>query len=304
MKENAPIVVFVYNRLDHAKAVLKSLSNCDLAKQSTIYIFSDGAKNEKAIESVAKVREFINSEQIKDWFFEVNVIESIQNKGLAKSVISGVDSVIRKSNKVIVVEDDNIVSKDFLVFMNDALNYYEKNLKIWCVGGYTLPIKFPKDYKEDVFLMGRGSSYAWATWIDRWEKIDWDIKDYQQFKQNKKLQRKFNAYGNDACYMLDRQMNKGIDSWAIRFLYNAFKNGQHFVLPVKSRVQNTGNDGSGIHVSQSDHRFDTKIENQHPKAIFKDVDIDSRIVKKYRKVFNISLKIKMKRFIKNRFKRG
>lgn len=303
MNDNAPIVVFVYNRVDHAKAVLNSLACCRLAKESPLYIFSDGAKNEKAAAAVAEVRKFINSIELKSCFAKVEVIESPQNKGLAKSVIAGVDAVIRKYNKVIVVEDDNVVSRDFLVFMNGALNYYAGNAKVWSIGGYTLPIQFPKNYEKDVFLMGRGSSYAWATWIDRWDKIDWEIKDYQKFKKDRTLRRKFNKYGNDVSHMLDRQMSKGIDSWAIRFLYNAFKNDMYFILPVKSRVKNTGNDGTGVHVSKSDVRFDIDIEEDHPQAIFEDVDFDKRIVKEYRKTFNIPFHIQCKRFIKKLFKR-
>lgn len=298
----APIVTFVYNRAEHAKGMLESLSRCKEAKESKLYIFSDGAKNEEAAEKVAAVRKYINSDSIKSRFGEVKVVEAEKNKGLAKSVITGVDMVIKKYGRVIVVEDDNEVSEDFLGFMNGALEFYEKNNKIWSIGGYTPPIKFPEDYKHDVFLMGRGSSYAWATWLDRWKRIDWDVKDYDKFKNDKEKRRAFNKYGNDRSDMLDRQMNRKIDSWAIRFTYFAFKNNMYSILPVKTRVKNVGNDGSGTHVSQSDSRFDTEIDTSVKEAVFENVELDERIYKEFIKVFNVPVKNKMKKIIKKLLK--
>lgn len=300
----APIVVFVYNRVEHAKGVLSSLAKCPEAKDSMLYIFSDGPKNEKAVSAVQTVREYIRSEEVQGSFGEVRVVESPKNKGLANSVISGVDQVIREHKRVIVVEDDNVVAVDFLDFMNRALDFYEGDSRIWSVGGYTLPINIPKDYKHDVFLMGRGSSYAWATWLDRWETIDWKIRDYAEFKGNKKLRKAFNEFGDDAAYMLDSQMAGRIDSWAIRFLYNAFKQNKKFILPTKSRVKNTGNDGSGIHVSSTDTRFDTELATEVSPAVFESVStVDKRLKKEFQKVFNVPFSVKCKRYVKALLKR-
>ena len=300
---NAPIVVFVYNRVEHAKGVLTSLAKCPEAKDSVLYIFSDGPKNEKAAEKVAAVREYIRSEEVRSSFGEVNITESPVNKGLANSVISGVDQVIRQYGHVIVVEDDNVVARDFLDYMNRGLAFYRDNPKIWSLGGYTLPIKIPEDYSHDVFLMGRGSSYAWATWLDRWETIDWEIKDYAQFKTDKKAQRRFDAFGNDASHMLGSQMKGTIDSWAIRFLYNARKQDAYFILPVNSRTRNTGNDGSGIHVSKNDTRFDTTISDSYSPVVFENVELDARIQKQFKKLFDAPITVRCKRRLKALLKR-
>ena len=302
---NAPIVVFVYNRADHAKGVIESLAKCPEAKESKLYIFSDGPKNEKAIDKVESVRKYINSDEVKSYFGEVEVVEAPKNKGLANSVITGVDHVIKEHGSVIVVEDDNVVADDFLDYMNRGLDFYKDNQKVWALGGYTLPISFPKDYNHDVFMMGRGSSYAWATWVDRWEKIDWEIKDYEEFKKNRTLKKAFNKPGNDRTDMLSLQMEGKIDSWAIRFTYNAFRNNMYFILPVNTLTTNNGNDGSGIHVSKADHRFDTVILEERPKVKFEEVELDVRIQAEIAKLFNISFTKRIKKFVKKQLrKRG
>ncbi len=299
----APIVVFVYNRAEHARGVIESLAKCPEAKESKLYIFSDGPKNEKAAEKVQEVREYIRSDAVKNYFGEVEVVEAPKNKGLANSVISGVERVIREHGNVIVVEDDNTVAKDFLDYMNRGLDFYRENQKIWALGGYTLPIQFPEDYEHDVFVMGRGSSYAWATWLDRWEKIDWGIKDYKDFIRDRKQVKAFNRTGNDKADMLRSQMEGRIDSWAIRFTYNAFKNGMLFILPKETLVENQGNDGTGTHVSATDTRFDTKIKENRKPVEFVNVETDKRIERAYADVFHVSLKTRVKKQVARMIKK-
>ena len=60
MKENiAPIIMFVYNRLDYLKSTIGSLKENSLAKESILYIFSDAPKDNNEIENVNHVRNYI-----------------------------------------------------------------------------------------------------------------------------------------------------------------------------------------------------------------------------------------------------
>ena len=110
-------------------------------------------------------------------FKTVTIVESDANKGLAKSIIEGVSQIIEKTGKVIVLEDDCVSSKDFLNYMNSALDYYEENDKVWSIGGYSVNLDFPNDYEYDTYVMGRTCSYAWGTWKNRWNLVDWNVSD-------------------------------------------------------------------------------------------------------------------------------
>lgn len=294
----APIVLFVYNRPEHTRIVLQSLSECQYADQSVLYIFADQAKNEKAKEKVDRVRCIIRENIWTEKFKEVNIFEATKNKGLANSVISGVTQVINKHGSVIVVEDDNRVAPDFLDYMNRGLEFYEHDDRIGEIGGYCAPIKIPDDYPYDVFAMGRGSSYAWASWKDRWNQIDWAAKDYKQFKKDPKSRKAFNEYGEDLFQMLEGQMEGNIDSWAIRSAYSKFKNGLLCIMPVKTRVENQGFDGTGVHNIAADTRFVVKIEPNLKPVTFSNVEVDPRIKKAFVAQFKIPLSIKIKRKVK------
>ncbi len=280
----APVIIFVYARPDHIKKTIESLAKNYLADETEVYIYSDAAKNEKTIEKVKFVREYIDSLPERNLFKSVKIIKAKSNKGLANSVISGVSEIIEQYGKVIVVEDDLVSSPDFLRYMNGALDYYEKDNEIWSISGYTFKIKFPENYKSDVYLSYRGCSWGWASWRDRWEKVDWKVLDYQDFKSNENHRKKFNRGGRDMSNMLDSQMQGKIDSWAIRWCYAQSKLDMLTVYPAVSRIRNIGLDGTGNHSGISS-KYDAVIGDGNNECKFETVELDKRIVKSFRDQF-------------------
>lgn len=243
----APLVLFVYNRADHAEKCLDAINQNRLANKTIFYVFSDGPKNENDREDVEKVRQVLKKFVESNNFKKVIITEATSNKGLANSVISGVSKVIKKYGKVIVLEDDLITSKDYINYMNKALDYYSDDKKIWSIAGFTPNLKCLKTYKNDVWFCDRAGSWGWATWEDRWDTIDWSVADYETFKNNAKRVKKFRDRGYNMPELLQKQMNGQIDSWAIRFCYEQFKQEKVTVNPTISRVYNAGFDGTGTH---------------------------------------------------------
>lgn len=248
MDKLAPIVLFVYNRLEHTRTTIDHLLNNKLADKSTLIIFSDGPKNENDKEKIIEVRKYIKS---ISGFQNVQLEFREKNLGLANSVISGVKSILNLYNEVIVLEDDVISSPYFLTFMNNALNFYRNNKTIFSVSGYPYPIKVPESYTKDVFISYRSSSWGWGTWKDRWKSVDWDVSDYKYFIKDKSSQKLFERAGQDLLPMLFAQKEGQIDSWAVRWGYAHYKNAAFCLYPVVPLCKNIGTDRSGTHSSSS-----------------------------------------------------
>ena len=295
--EYAPIVVFVYNRVDYLMNVLSSLAKNSLATSSNLYIFSDGAKNAEDKIEVDNVRRYVNSVANFGWFHSVTITEAESNKGLATSIISGVTEVINKYGKVIVLEDDSVCTLDFLQFMNDCLSFYEKNSKIWSIGGYSFIKEVPSDYNHSIYLMGRTCSYAWATWQDRWEKVDWNVHSYSSFKINMLKRNRFNIYGNDRATLLDLQMHGWINSWAIRFCYAMFENRMYTILPVSTKIRNIGMDERGTHNKTYLPQFDVKLPKRGIPYVLEDVKLNRGMVKLFKKNFDRTLRRRQELYV-------
>ena len=248
----APICLFTYNRLEETKQTIEALRNNYLAKESHLYIFSDGAKSDTAKEKIQKVRSYLKT---IEGFGSIQVFESPINKGLASSIIDGVTQVVNQYGKVIVLEDDLITSPNFLLYMNQALDFYNDTNKVFSISGYSIQIKNNLS-TADVYFTNRASSWGWATWSDRWQAIDWEVSDYLVFKNNKELRRNFNKMGSDMSQMLDRQMQGKLDSWAIRWCYHQYKYNLFSVHPIVSKISNIGfNSPDATNTSEKFNRY-------------------------------------------------
>lgn len=258
MTQFAPIVLFVFNRLEHTKKTIESLKTNSLAAESELFVYSDGPRSREDEADVAAVRALIDD---LDGFKRITVHKRATNCGLAGSVIAGVTDVIQQYGRAIVIEDDLQFSPYFLNYMNEALDRYEGDQRIFSVGGYSPPLKIPEDYTMDSYLSYRCCTWGWATWQERWDKVDWDIKDFESFINNPKLIERFNRGGDDMSEILKLQMAGKISSWGIRWDYAHFRNDAYCFRPVFSIVGNTGNDGTGVHCGVTD-KFDVYLNTQ------------------------------------------
>ncbi|MBR0362042.1 MAG: glycosyltransferase, partial [Paraprevotella sp.] len=97
----APIILFTYNRILHAEQAIRSLAANDLAKDSELFVFSDGPKDETERPIIEEIRHLIRETK---GFKDIHLIERSENWGLARNVIDGVTSLVNLYGEVIVVE--------------------------------------------------------------------------------------------------------------------------------------------------------------------------------------------------------
>ena len=252
----APIVLFVYNRLEHTKQTLEALQNNELAKVSELFIYSDAAKNEDNIEKVQKVREYIKS---IDGFKKVTIIEREKNWGLANSIIDGVTRIVNEYGKIIVLEDDLVTSQYFLKYMNEALEMYKDEKRIASIHGYIYPI----DGLPETFFIKGADCWGWATWNRAWKAFEPDGKKLLEDLQSKKLEREadFNNSYN-FTKMLKDQIAGNNNSWAIRWYMSAFLKDMLTLYPGESYVQNIGFDCNATHCKTETNIFQTKLASR------------------------------------------
>lgn len=279
----APLVIFVYNRIEVTKKMLQAINSNELASDTEVYIFSDGAKHEADIEKVNEVRRYIEYFVNNNDFKSVKVKCAESNKGLANSVISGVSEIIGKYQKVIVLEDDLITAPVFLKFMNECLDYYERNDKVWSIGGTCLNLPSLQNYPKDVYSCYRATSTGWGTWQNRWELVDWEVLDYTEFRKSRQRIKKFRRGGQDMPSELKRQLDGETDSWAIRWCYQQSKEDMITILPKTTLIENIGWNTGGVH-SDVD-RFHLKIVVPNFNYKLCNVEVEQNIMSEFRQFF-------------------
>jgi len=240
MTNYAPILLFVYNRPEHTQRVIASLRNNEEANQSHLFVYSDSWKDNNDETAVRKVRQLIHS---ISGFKEITIIERNKNWGLAHNIIDGVTTQVNRFGRVIVIEDDLLISPYFLRFMNEALECYKNEQQIGHIQAYdfTQNTSLP-----DTFLIKWTGSWGWATWDRAWKFFNPDGKELLEQLKRQKLTRTFDFNDNyPFTRMLRRQIAGKNNSWAIRWNASLFLNNILSLNVGKSLVQNTGFDGSG-----------------------------------------------------------
>lgn len=254
----APIILFTYNRPEHTKKTVEALRSNAIASDSSLFIFSDGYKNENDKKAVVEVRNYIPT---ISGFKDVKITLRDKNLGLADSVISGVTEVIEKFGKAIVLEDDIVTSPYFLKFMNEALDFYEKDKRIYSISGYNFPIKIPESYRHQVYISPRPSSWGWATWQDRWRKVEWKPENIFDVYNKKALRNLMDKAGKDLAPMLLKSIEEKISSWAVKWAFTHLINESYCLYPIKSLVKNIGADATGTNFKNKVTKFNVDIDN-------------------------------------------
>lgn len=245
---SAPALVFTYNRLAKTERTLNALNENDLAGDTDLFIYCDQAVQSKPDDesAVMAVRKYLSEFAGSSRFHSVKLCFADQHRGLAASVIKGVSEVMDQYGKVIVTEDDLVSHCNYLTYMNECLERYQNDERIWSISGYSYPLEGNRD-TDSVYFTYRGSSWGWGTWKDRWDTVDWEMKDYSGLPWNLKRMKSLNLAGRDLYMMLRNQKKGVIDSWAVRWVFEQTRNRRLTVYPAHSFLYNIGLDGSGTH---------------------------------------------------------
>ncbi len=239
--ELAPIALFVYSRPHHARRSLQSLLSNPEAAISSITVYCDGPRSETEMELVEATRRAVRELAPSG----TRVVEREHNHGLANSIIAGVTELCAEHGRVIVVEDDLVLSRTALGFLNMALDRFADEERVMHISAYMFPVR---QHLPAAFFYREATCWGWATWDRAWQRFEPNPAVIQEYVTSRGLVSEFNV--RDSMYfweMLGQQSQRRIDSWAIRWYGSMFMHSGLALHPGQSLVRNEGFDGSGVH---------------------------------------------------------
>lgn len=240
-------ILFTYNRSWHTKQVLDALME-NTRIPDKLYIFQDGLREENHRMEWEKVNLLIKTID----FCDCEVIVSDRNKGLADSIIFGVNYAFQKYDAVIVLEDDCVPHRLFMEYMFASLNKYEKESQVFSVSAYTNPVEVEKN-GTDAYFTRRAESLGWGTWKDKWEKhFQVDYRIFARMKKNPELLEQYRIWGGDLLETVHGNVDGRCNSWAVFWALKTIEDQGYCLAPYESLVNNIGFDGTGVHSSDAE----------------------------------------------------
>lgn len=233
-------------------------------------------KNPSAIEDWKKVEDIIKNID----FAEVEYHQASVNKGLANSIVDGINYVLSKHEAVIALEDDVVLADGYRTYVEACMSKYVNNKKVmsFCGGGVTDQIVDTVDISSDVYFSYNPSSFAWGTWKDRWKFYRRDNDYLNEFlADNNRVESVRKLSGNDLVQMaiIVRDNPEKIDTWATFWGLIQAENNGVCVTPVRALAKGIGLDGSGTNCGNSARLFKLELSDKTSDFQLPDVVIDN-----------------------------
>jgi hypothetical protein len=273
-----PIAVFAYNRPHLLARTLDCLRE---AGARALVVFSDGPRTEEDASLVAAVRALVRRVQ----WTTPELVERPTNLGNTGSVVDGLQAMLARHDRVVVLEDDIAVAPEFLSFVAAALDTYAEDAPVAGVTGLRLPFSRRPlaQYPYDAFLLPRFFVWGWATWRRAWETFDFDGE--RVLERLRRERPRLDVAGADLPYMVRAGLVQRTlaEPWDVCVAASMVLNGQRFVVPTWNMVENTGL-GSGTHP----HRlaWELRLEAEHrpthaPLRFPPPSEVDRRILRAF-----------------------
>ena len=249
----APVIIPTLNRYVHFRNCLESLEACTGAEFTDVYIALDYPPSDKYIDGWKKNNEYLNFKEKSNKFKSLTVYRRKENyffsgKGNGKTAIKDLPDTF---DRYIFSEDDNIFSPNFLEYINKGLEMFKNDTSILAICGYCHPYDI-KVTDNNYFMQNVDfSAWGYGMWKNRdeicraalvpkyYRKKMFSLFNIYKLKNNglNRLLYAFKcAYGLKKIPSSDNTLS----------VYMALED-MNVVMPVVTKVRNTGWDGSGIH---------------------------------------------------------
>jgi len=256
----APVIIPTCNRWQHFQNLVHSLQACLLAEETHLYIAIDAPFSEAVAEENHRILQI--AEKLTG-FGQVTIWKRERNLGAVRNIAEAVDQVFQKHDRLIFLEDDNVVAKNFLLFMNQAMEAFALDPRCFSVSGYHFMPTEGDDPKGDMYRSPFFSAWGVGLFRSRyfppvrlWGRrlSAYFLNPIQYWKANQIDRRLFPMY-------LEARKRGTIHGDVLFRLY-CLENNFFSVFPSTTKVMNRGFDGSGINCGVLEKPFHEHFERE------------------------------------------
>lgn len=234
----APVALFVYNRLDNTRKTLESLAANTLARETDVFVFSDGGKDEKSWREVNRLRKYLQN--FESPFKSFTIIARPENYYIERNVTEGVAEIFEKFGRIIVLEDDIVSSPYLLEYFNEALDMYEDDETVLHVAGFSRIDYLDACVGSETYFTPHMEGYGcWAVWRNKWEKhfIHYESREEALSGLDEEAQSAIQYGGAFPCLKF---LDRNPIPWDICWSLAIYKAGGLCLNPAYPMVRNIG----------------------------------------------------------------
>lgn len=195
-----PVLFVTFVRPDYARQTWEGIK---ATKPKTLYFYSNKGRAEKEgeVERNNEIRSYINE---IDWDCDLHIFFREECVNVYDSLRGAIDWLFDNEERGIILEEDCVPTKAFFSFVDQMIEKFKEDKRVWCISGDNIIKQNPSGY--DYMFSHLHAMYGWASWRDRWRMVNWDhlyIKEtidehiyYRLFKTREQAKAKEKALSN------------------------------------------------------------------------------------------------------------
>ncbi len=312
---DVPVAIVFFNRPVPLKQCFEAVRE---ARPTKLFLIQDGARtnNPNDLDNIQKCRDIVSN---IDWECEVKYIYSDINLGCGKRIYSGVKEAFEHVDRLIILEDDIVASKDFFTFCSQMLEKYKDDERIIDVAGMN-HCGETKRCPYSYFYSEIGSCWGWATWKRSWDLIQYEL-DFLEDKyavdcflnsvyKTKSMRKQLIEDAKQRKEILNS--GRRLSAWTFQFKMAGYFNSTLSIVPQKNLISNIGLTADTSHASSSIKQIPKGLQRvffaerhpmtfplKHPKYVIE----DNQYAKEVYKILGLTPVLKITRRIEGIIRR-
>ncbi|MBD2752571.1 hypothetical protein [Spirosoma validum] len=241
-----PILLIVFNRPSTTQQTFNVLKQL---RPKYLFVAADGprANVPEDAERCRATRTIIET-QI-DWECDLQTLFRLENKGCGHGPAEAVTWFFGHVEAGIILEDDCLPELSFFSFCQQLLKRYETDERVYMITG-TNALKRWFRSRQSYFFSYMAHSLGWASWRRAWQAFDYEMKDVDTERVQKRLCATLsnNRYADYyLAQFVTYQKTRPADVWDFQWLFARWVNGGYTIVPAVNLISNIGFHADATH---------------------------------------------------------
>jgi hypothetical protein len=234
---DVPVVLMIFNRPDHTRAVFESIAGL---RPRRLFVIADGPRPNRPDD----VQKCADSRAILDrvtWDCDLKTNLAPRNIGCDQCIASGLNWVFAQVDRAIILEDDCVPHPTFFRFCAELLERFEDDIRVRTISGNNfLCGKARTDWSY--YFSNIHSTWGWATWRRSWERVDMSMRLWPTVRDDGWL---MDILGHEKSVRfwatrINRTFEDGYDVWDYQYVLSCWLDHGLAVIPNRNLVSNIG----------------------------------------------------------------
>ena len=243
----APVFIGTLDRHTHFQKAVDSLKENQFATDTHLFIGLDYPSQPKHYPGYDQICKYLDN---LTGFKDITIMKRTKNYGAIRNFQEGKTEVLKHHDRIIVSEDDNCFSQNFLSFINQGLERFKDEQRVFAICGHNYPVSFDNRYDGNHFAWQGCSVWGYGIWKERYQSMNCKQIDFvKTLNVPRKVVQAYRIAPHYVSSMLAKVNTRNeydpFSDAAINLYLRS--NGLFCIFPTLSKVRNFGHDGSGLH---------------------------------------------------------